>query len=63
MYALAETLVRLVEYTKKNQDVKSRRMAGLIQKNAHFQIENQLVLFHLIKLFRMGTNSKERYGY
>jgi hypothetical protein len=34
-------LVRLVEHINaKNQDVKSRRMAGLIEKIAHFQIGN-----------------------
>jgi hypothetical protein len=54
MYASAETparhrecsgeaggLVRLDEHIdEKNQDVKSRRMAGLIEKIAHFQIGN-----------------------
>ncbi|GAG00340.1 unnamed protein product, partial [marine sediment metagenome] len=34
-------LVRLDEHIdEKNQDVKSRRMAGLIEKIAHFQIGN-----------------------
>ncbi len=45
MYASTETLVRLVEHINlKNQDVKSRHLAGLIKKTAHFQIGNQLVL-------------------
>jgi hypothetical protein len=37
--------VRIDEHIDvKNQDVKSRRMAGLIEKIAHFQIGNQFVL-------------------
>jgi hypothetical protein len=41
MYASAETPVRLVEHINlKNQDVKSRHLAGLIEKTAHFQIGN-----------------------
>jgi len=41
MYASAETLVRLVEHLNvKNKDVKSRHLAGLIEKTAHFQIGN-----------------------
>jgi hypothetical protein len=57
MYASAETparhrecsgeaggLVRLDEHIdEKNQDVKSRRLAGLIEKTAHFQIGILLV--------------------
>ena len=40
-YASAQILVRLDEHIDvKNQDVKSRRMAGLIEKIAHFQIGN-----------------------
>jgi hypothetical protein len=36
--------VRLVEHINViNQDVKSRRLAGLIEKIAHFQIGNQFV--------------------
>jgi hypothetical protein len=38
----AGRVVRLVEHINtKNQDVKSRRMAGLIEKIAHLEIENK----------------------
>jgi len=46
MSASAETLVRIVERINlKDQDVKSRHRAGLIEKIAHFQIRNEFVLY------------------
>jgi hypothetical protein len=45
MYASAETLVRFAEHLDLfESDAKSRRLAGLIEKIAHFQIGNSLVL-------------------
>jgi hypothetical protein len=36
----AKTLVRLAEHiNERNQDVKSRRLAGLNEKIAHFQLK------------------------
>jgi len=46
MYASAETRVRIVELINlKDQDLKSRHLAGLIGKIAHFQIRNEFVLY------------------
>jgi len=46
MYASAETLVRIVELINlKDQDVKSRHLAGLVEKIAHFKIGNEFVLY------------------
>jgi hypothetical protein len=49
----AKFLVQLVEHIhEKNQDVKSRRLAGLIEKTFHLEIENHIIF--LKKKFKIS---------